>query len=107
MVQIRRVGKKSFKLYIFALSNVLVAPMMLHPEAMLGVNRSRALIKGVVPGANGLHMGSTGQVSDNEVVFITVRRNGRDVECQLTSSTLVDFLCQVRHERPVVGSEEH
>jgi len=71
MVQIRRVGKKSFKLYIFALSNVLVAPTMLHPEAMLG----KSTHKGVIPGANGLHIGSTEQVSDSEVVFITVQKS--------------------------------
>jgi len=42
--------------------------MMMHSGDDVGVNRSRAIIK-----ANGLHMGSTRQVSHNEIVLITVR----------------------------------
>ena len=42
--------------------------MVQHKRRDVGVNYSRALLKA----GNGLHMGSTGSVSDNEVVFITV-----------------------------------
>ena len=68
--------------------------------------------KGEVPGDNGLHMGSTRQVSHNEIVLITVRHPKQKseiavmLECQLTSSTFVGFFCQVSHERPVVDPEE-
>jgi len=69
MVQIRRVGKKSFKLYIYICS---IKRTRRSNDAASGGDVGD---KGVVPGANGLHMGSTEQVSDSEVVFITVQKS--------------------------------